>query len=121
MPFMGQKSKNQKSKYVFWKRMKSLRKESVLISSSIHQKGEVVFHLELTCFHTNPKKVIWYSAGWPVGNCDYIAKLQLKLSLAKAHMSYPEEPVIYYIGCWVQLKAGWVFTLKKGELISYNF
>ena len=110
--------------------------------SSISQKREVVFYLELTCFHTNQKSylIIWgrlplkknwgrlpfikilrsssiylerwgrlpfranllsywpkkanlilrrvagwpggWPGGWPVGNCDYIAKLQLKLSLA---------------------------------------
>ena len=27
-------------------------------------------------------RVAGWLAGWPVGNCDYIAKLQLKLSLA---------------------------------------
>jgi hypothetical protein len=62
------------------------------------KKGEVVFQLELTCFHTNPKQAYlilrrvagWpagWVAGWPVGNCDYVAnsaqlKLELGLSLA---------------------------------------
>ena len=55
MPFRGQNEKNEKSEYIIWKRMKSLRKESVLIFMKCEGKGE--FQTLFNFFRIPPQEV----------------------------------------------------------------